>query len=121
MDFWQTRGGAEFTYKLLHQLTRIADGIEAQNSLYERLLPPDGDVPQVYGRTDEENLEPDPSDSVYYSDNERQLATNCDNCQEDRCEPFIAKAVWLHDDDGNDVMQHCRCSCTCHLEKEITV
>ena len=92
MDFWQTRGGVEFTYKLLHQLTRIANGIEAQNSLYEQLLPP--------------------------SDNGRQLATNCGNCEEDKCQPFIAKAVWLHDDDGNDVMQHCRCSCTCHLEKE---
>ena len=103
MDFWQTRGGAEFTYKLLHQLTRIADGIEAQNSLYERLLPPN-----------EENLEPDPSDLAYY-------IGDCEKCQEDRCEPFIAKAVWLHDDDGNDVMKHCRCSCTCHLEKEITV
>ena len=103
MDFWQTRGGVEFTYKLLHQLTRIADGIEAQNSLYERLLPPN-----------EENLEPDPSDLAYY-------IGDCEKCQEDRCEPFIAKAVWLHDDNGNDVMQHCRCSCTCHLEKEITV
>ena len=103
MDFWQTRGGAEFTYKLLHQLTRIADGIEAQNSLYERLLPPN-----------EENLEPDPSDLAYY-------IGDCEKCQEDRCEPFIAKTVWLHDDNGNDVMQHCRCSCTCHLEKEITV
>ena len=103
MDFWQTRGGAEFTYKLLHQLTRIADGIEAQNSLYERLLPPN-----------EENLEPDPSDLAYY-------IGDCEKCQEDRCEPFIAKAVWLHDDDGNDVLKHCRCSCTCHLEKEITV
>tara|TARA_Y100000310_G_C20404625_1_gene679057 strand:- start:204 stop:518 length:315 start_codon:yes stop_codon:yes gene_type:complete len=103
MDFWQTRGGVEFTYKLLHQLTRIADGIETQNSLYERLLPPN-----------EENLEPDPSDLAYY-------IGDCEKCQEDRCEPFIAKAVWLHDDDGNDVMQHCRCSCTCHLEKEIAV
>ena len=100
MDFWQTRGGAEFTYKLLHQLTRIADGIEAQNSLYERLLPPN-----------EENLEPDPSDLAYY-------IGDCEKCQEDRCEPFIAKAVWLHDDSGNDVMQHCRCTCTCHVEKE---
>ena len=115
MDFWQTRGGVEFTYKLLHQLTRIADGIEAQNSLYERLLPPDEDVPQVYGRTAEEDLEPDPSDLAYY-------IGDCEKCQEDQCEPFIAKAVWLHDDSGNDVMQHCRCTCTCHVEKEeITV
>ena len=96
MDFWQTRGGLEFQYKLLHQLTRIADGIEVQNSLYEQLLPPD--------------------------DDQRQLATNCDNCEEDKCQPFRAKAVWLHDDDGNEVMQHCRCTCTGHLEeKEITV
>ena len=115
MDFWQTRGGVEFTYKLLHQLTRIADGIEAQNSLYERLLPPDGDVPQVYGRTDEESLElePDPSDLAYY-------ISDCEKCQEDQCKPFMAKAVWLHDDNGNDMMQHC-CSCTCHIKKEITV
>jgi len=116
MDFWQTRGGVEFTYKLLHQLTRIADGIEAQNSLYERLLPPDPADSVYYGQEVAPVCpEPDPSDLAYY-------IGDCEKCQEDRCEPFIAKAVWLHDDSGNDVMQHCRCTCTCHVEKEeITV
>ena len=112
MDFWQTRGGLEFQYKLLRQLTRIADGIEVQNQYYERLV---GDVPYGTGRTEDESLDPEPADLAYYS-------KNCDNCEEDKCQPFIAKAVWLHDDDGNEVMQHCRCTCTCHLEeKEITV
>jgi len=106
MDFWQTRGGVEFQYKLLRQLTRIADGIEAQNGLYERLLPPDEDVPQVYGQ-EVAPVCPEPD-----------LTNNCEKCQEDQCEPFIAKAVWLHDDDGNDTLQHCRCTCTCHVEKE---
>ena len=106
MDFWQTRGGVEFTYKLLHQLTRIADGIEAQNSLYERLLPPD------------------PADSVYYGQEvapvcpEPDLTNNCKNCEKDRCQPFIAKPIWFHDDDGNDVLHNVKCSCTCHIEKE---
>ena len=128
MEFWQTRGGIEFQYKLLHQLTRIADGIETQNSLYERLLPSDEDVPQVYGRTDEEWQDPDPADSVYYGQKvapvcpEPDLTNNCKNCEKERCQPFIAKAVWLHDDSGNDVMQYCRCTCTCHMkEEEVTV
>ena len=102
MDFWQTRGGAEFTYKLLHQLTRIADGIEAQNSLYERLLPP-------------EKEETDQDLEFGY------LTNNCDPCEKDRCQPFIAKPIWFHDDDGNDVLHNVKCSCTCHVEKEITV
>jgi hypothetical protein len=93
MEFWQTRGGIEFQYKLLLQLTRIADGIEAQNGLYERLLPPDEDVPE--------------------------LVDNCDKCHEDKCQPFNVKSVWLHDDDGNDTLQHCRCSCSCHVEREL--
>jgi hypothetical protein len=112
MDFWQTRGGIEFQYKLLHQLTRLADGIETQNSLYERLLPLDDNEQQLatnYGQS-----ELDPTDLAYYGE-------NCDNCENDKCRVFIAKPIWLHDDNGNDVMQHCRCTCTCHLEKEITV
>ena len=97
MDFWQTRGGIEFQYKLLHQLTRIADGIETQNGLYERLLPSDSDTEATPERQD------------------------CDKCAEDRCQPFTVKPVWLHDDEGNDVLQHCKCTCTCHMEKEIVV
>ena len=95
MDFWQTQGGMKFQHKLLHQITRIADGIEAQNSLYERLLPPD--------------------------DDQGQLASNCDHCEEDKCQPFIAKPIWFHDDSGNDVLHNVKCTCTCHIAKEITV
>ena len=118
MDFWQTRGGVEFTYKLLHQLTRIADGIEAQNSLYERLLPPEEDEP----REEEERAVVEASEVLEfgYLDN-GNLTVNCNKCEEDRCQPFTVKPVWLHDDNGNDVLQHCKCTCTCHMEKEIVV
>jgi hypothetical protein len=116
MDFWQTVGGQRFQAQLIRQLTRLADGIEKQNELYERLTPRDGDLPQVYGRVDDDYpyRDPDPSDLAYYVD-------DCKQCQEDQCESFHAKAVWLHDEDGNDVLKHCRCSCSCHLEKEIAV
>ena len=108
MDFWQTRGGLEFQHKLLRQLTRIADGIEAQNGLYERLLPADDNERQLASTDDDE---------LGYE----CIANNCDHCEKDRCQPFIAKPIWFHDDDGNDVLHNVKCSCTCHVKKEITV
>ena len=108
MDFWQTQGGMKFQYQLISQLVRIADGIEAQNGLYERLLPPDDNERQL-ATTDDDDLE------FGY------LANNCDHCEKDKCKPFIAKPIWFHDDDGNDVLHNVKCTCTCHLAKEITV
>lgn len=120
-DFWLTIGGQRFQAQLIRQLTRLADGIETQNGLYEKLLEGTPATQQLarnyYGQEVAPVCpEPDPADLAYYE-------SDCEKCQGE-CQPFIAKATWLHDEDGNDVLKHCRCTCTCHienLEKEIPV
>lgn len=126
-DFWQTIGGQRFQAQLIRQLTRLADGIETQNGLYERLLEGTPATQELARNYYGQEVEPDSADADYHIavdyrdvDEYESHNGNCDNCQEDNCQPFIAKATWLHDENGNDVLQHCRCTCTCHLEKEIT-
>tara|TARA_Y100000296_G_C5000972_1_gene170168 strand:- start:136 stop:450 length:315 start_codon:yes stop_codon:yes gene_type:complete len=103
----------EFQGKLLRQLTRIADGIEAQNSLYERLLPPESDTEATNER------QTDDLEFGYLGNG--NLTVNCNKCEEDRCQPFTVKPIWLNDEQGNEVLQHCKCTCTCHMEKEIVI
>jgi len=110
-DFWLTIGGQRFQAQLVRQLTRLADGIETQNGLYERLLEGTIGGQQLVRNYYGQEVAPVCPD----------LTNNCDNCEDDNCQSFIAKPVWLHDENGNDVLQHCRCTCTCHLDKEIAV
>ena len=140
MDFWQTVGGQRFQAQLIHQLTRLADGIETQNGLYEKLLEGTPATQQLarnyYGQEVAPVCpEPAPADLAYYGQEVAPVCpepapadlayyeSDCEKCQGE-CQPFIAKPTWLHDEDGNDVLKHCRCTCTCHienLEKETTV